>query len=38
VPYLVVTNGMSNRAAKFNEEPDQYEELNYIPLYEDLLQ
>jgi len=37
VPYLVVTNGMENRAFKFNGDPGMYEEMDYIPLYEDLL-
>lgn len=37
VPYLILTNGMANRAARFNENLGKYEELDYIPLYEDLL-
>jgi hypothetical protein len=37
VPYIVVTNGMVNYACKIDIEQKNYEFLEVIPLYEDLL-
>ena len=37
VPYLVMTNGVLHYAARYNNELQKYEDLPYIPLYEDLL-
>jgi hypothetical protein len=37
VPYLVVTNGISNRAYKMDYTSNRYEEITVIPQYEDLI-
>jgi hypothetical protein len=37
VPYIVVTNGIIHMACKLYPDYTGYEQLNYIPLYEDLL-
>ena len=37
VPYLVVTNGITNYACKMDYENKQFEDLAVIPQYEDLL-
>jgi hypothetical protein len=36
VPYLVVTNGMVNYAVKFNDEYTEWNQLDAIPMFEDL--
>jgi hypothetical protein len=37
VPYLVVTNGMSNRAYKMDYAANHWDEISVIPQYEDLI-
>jgi hypothetical protein len=37
VPYIIVTNGITHLAGKLKPDYSGYENLNYIPLYEDLL-
>jgi hypothetical protein len=37
VPYLVITNGMSNRAYKMDYEANRWDELTVIPQFDDLL-
>lgn len=37
VPYLVITNGMTHYAFRFDRELNKYEYMMVIPLYEDLL-
>jgi hypothetical protein len=37
VPYLVITNGMSNRAYKMDYEANRWEELTVIPQFDELL-
>ena len=36
VPYLVITNGMVNIAVKFNDDYSAWNQLDVIPLYEEL--
>jgi hypothetical protein len=37
VPYLVVTNGISNRAYKMDYAANHWDEISVIPQYEDLI-
>jgi len=37
VPYIIVTNGITHLAGKLKPDYSGYENLNYIPLFEDLL-
>ena len=37
VPYIIVTNGLDHYVCKINHEDNNYEFLNVIPLFEDLI-
>jgi len=37
VPYVIITNGVKHYAFKFDSAKNQYDFMNAIPLYEDLL-
>jgi hypothetical protein len=36
VPYILVTNGLSNLACKLNPETSNYDQIDFIPHYEEL--
>jgi hypothetical protein len=38
VPYLLFTNGMDHYAYKFYKDINMYDHMNFIPLYNDLLE